>query len=122
MGTKERALRVGFTIVLVIAGVWMLNHSFYAFWLSDGPPNDYPAAWRQQGIISAWSGIAFLFLSYCFQFRLRKLWASWAVRVAGLSVLAGLSYPHLREWLLIDQCLDSGGKWLELYFECQAYS
>jgi hypothetical protein len=34
-------------------------------------------------------------------------------------VVASFAYPGIREFLLVDGYLDSGGKWSATYFECK---
>jgi|GEM_PF-4479792 len=115
----ERILRIVLTVLFVALGLWLLNHSIFSFWVSGGPPNNYPEIWYQQGIISGWRAIALLTLGVMVQFRLNVVLKSWGARVVVLLVLLGLTYPSAREFLLIDACLDEGGAWSKEYFKCQ---
>lgn len=115
----ERILRIGLTMLFVILGLWMLNHSVFSFWVSGGPPNNYPEVWYQQGIISGWRAIALFAIGIFVQFQQKVLLNSWVVKVVVLLVASGLAYPSVREFWLIDACLDSGGAWAEEYFQCQ---
>mgnify|MGYP001439554454 FL=1 len=115
----ERILRIALTVLFVGLGLWMLNHSMFSFWVSGGPPNNYPEAWYQQGIISGWRAIALFTLGVLVQFHLKVLFNSWVVKAVVLLVVFGLIYPSVREFWLVDACLDGGGAWAEEYFQCQ---
>jgi hypothetical protein len=108
------------SVLLVGYGLIVLNHMAYSFWLSSGPPNDFPQAWYQEGLVSMWQGIALVSLGAFVQFRLATLVPNWFFRVFVVLVVAGLIYPYFREWLLIDSCLDIGGAWDDQSFECQS--
>ncbi|KJV06309.1 hypothetical protein VZ94_12315 [Methylocucumis oryzae] len=96
----------------------MLNYSLYCFWISGGPPNDYPEAWYQQGIISGWYSITLLVSAIFAQFTLKQIKKSIFAKMVIVLVLLGLCYPYVRQYLLIDNCLDSGGSWSSKYFKC----
>ena len=119
MKTSHRIIRVILSLLLFVAGLWMLNHSFFCFWLSGGPPNEYPEIWYQQGIVSGWRGIALLVAAFFAQFTFLQLRKSITAIVMVVFVSAGLCYPHVRAYLLIDQCLDAGGQWSAKYFKCE---
>ena len=112
-------LRVLFTVVFMLAGLWMLNHAVFSFWVSGGPPNDYPEAWYHQGIRSFWSAVALITAGVYCQFTFIKIRKSWVAKLVMFFVFLGFMYPFVRELILIDSCLDGGGIWLEQYFRCQ---
>ena len=119
MSRKERALRIATTVLFVLAGLWMLNHAVFSFWVSGGPPNDYPEIWYQQGIIFWWRAVVLITCGVLCQFTFTKLKKSWLAKLAIAMVLVGLAYSHAREFILVDDCLDSGGSWSKEYFRCQ---
>jgi hypothetical protein len=47
----------------------------------------------------------------------------WWLRWLLVALLTGFvllhAYPHINEFLLIDTCLDSGGKWNDVALACQ---
>jgi hypothetical protein len=115
---KERAVRIGLGVAFLCLGLWILNYSFYSFWIAGGPPTNYPEIWYQEGIINGWRAVAVLAVAIMVQFRwstLRRSWVSWALVLA---IILGLSYPYMREQMLIDKCLDGGGAWDDKYFRC----
>ncbi len=108
-------------ILFTIVGLLYLNGAAYSSWVSWGPPNDYPNAWEQNALVQLGYSITLLStgilffkaLKKKFEFKLSKYVYFWLV-----IVVLSLSYPQVREFLLIDNCLDSGGKWSVEYFEC----
>lgn len=119
MSGKERTVRLVLGVAFVCVGLWILNYSYYSFLIAGGPPTNYPEIWYQEGIISGWRALAVLTLAVLVQFRcstLRRSRVSWGLVFA---IVMGLSYPHVREYLLIDSCLDSGGAWNEKHFRCE---
>lgn len=115
----ERTLRVLIGFGFLGWGLFVLNHSFYSFWLASGPPNDYPEVWYQQGIISGSYAVALFTCGVCCQFYLSKLKSSYIFWFVLFLVAIGLAYPYSKEWLLIDACLDGGGSWSQKYFRCE---
>lgn len=119
MSAKERTIRIVLSVLLISYGLLILNHSFYSFWIAGGPPNKYPDAWYQQGIISGWRAIALIVIGFFCQFRWQKLKSSIFSWFVFIVVILGFVYPYAREQWLIDTCLDSGGKWSSEYFNCE---
>jgi hypothetical protein len=107
---------------LIALGLLYLNSTFFSAWVAGGPPNDYPHAWAQRALIHfgfsislVASGLmAFVSLRTDFKWKVSKYKYLWL-----LILLIGLGYPKVREWVLIDKCLDSGGAWSYQYFECR---
>lgn len=122
MSTKERGIRVAASIILILCGLLLLNHSFYSFWLADGPPTEYPHSWYHQGIISGNRAISLILFGILVQFSWSNLKISWLFWLSILLILLGLVYPFIREQVLIDSCLDSGGSWQKIYFSCKYYN
>ena len=116
---KERLFRIVATIILVCAGLLVLNHAMFSFWVSGGPPNDYPQIWYQRGIVMGWRALLLIALGVLIQFSFSTLKKSWFVRGLLVVLILGNAYPYLREFILIDRCLDSGGSWSKEYFECK---
>src|SRR5690554_367011 len=119
MSGRERAVRIIMGVVFLCAGLWILNYSFYSFWIAGGPPTSYPKVWYQEGIISGWRALALLSLAILVQFKWSTLRRSWVAWVLAVTIVLGLNYPYLREQVSIDKCLDGGGAWDEKYFQCQ---
>jgi len=68
----------------------------------------YSAALFSSGIM------AFVALGKSFNFGASKMKYVWLI-----VLLVSLAYPHLREFVLVDNCLDSGGAWDKPHFECR---
>ena len=109
-------------ITFVGLGLLYLNSAAASAWVSGGPPNEYPHAWAQRSLIHFCysvaliaSGImAFVALGKSFSFSASKMEYVWLI-----ILLVSLAYPHLREFALVDKCLDSGGAWDKPHFECR---
>jgi hypothetical protein len=106
----------------MLLGLWFLNHAAYSSWASWGPPTKYPKAWEHRALVSLCISIVFfssaimalIGLRKAFDWKKTKLKYVWVILV-----IFGLSYPHVREWLLIDKCLDNGGSWDAIHFTCK---
>lgn len=120
LSKTQRIIRVVITFGLIVYGSVIVNHSFYSFWLSYGPPNDYPEAWYQIGLIYFWRGIGLITAGIYFQFLWSRIRSSKIVKIWSGIVFIGLFYPYVREFLLIDTCLDEGGAWVDIYFRCES--
>lgn len=123
MMPKHRKLIRWMILILAVAGgLFLLNTVFFCAWVSGGPPNDYPKAWLHQSYIyfgysGALLGTGIMgFVALREQFNWKKsivfyLWIPFTIYC-----IAG---PIIRKQILIDKCLDSGGKWDELHFVCK---
>lgn len=108
-------------IACIAFGLLYLNGAAASWWMSWGPPNERPlyslhAAIHKLGVSAALfcSGpMLFLGLKKGFSLARSRYKYFWIV----VMILA-LGYPRLREWALIDACLDSGGAWDASHFEC----
>ncbi|WP_155247353.1 hypothetical protein [Teredinibacter turnerae] len=118
MNKKERVIRVLVSSAIVLAGLFLLNHAVFSFWVSSGPPNEYPDYWYQQGIIWWWRATALLMCGILCQFRFATLKASKVVKAVIVISVMGLLYPYIREFILVDICLDNGGSWSKEHFRC----
>jgi hypothetical protein len=108
-------------IVCVIFGMLYLNGAFASWWASWGPLTDYPSAWVQQAIKRLCVAIAFLFTGPMIFLLLKngyKFKNSFYKYVWLFVIILSITYPYIREFFLIDKCLDSGGAWNEEYFVC----
>ena len=122
METAKQTLRWVLFIGCIIFGLLALNGAFSAWWISWGPPNDYPMAWEQEavrrlGISSSllMTGImVFVAFNPNFSFRKSKFKYVWT-----LVVISSLAYPAARSFMHEDTCLDKGGAWKKEYFICE---
>lgn len=115
-------LRWGVLGVSVVGGLILLNSAFYCAWVSSGPPTDYPKAWEQQSYLHfGYSGALIATGIMCFvglreKFKWKKSITFYLWMLFVIYCLAG---PWVRKQILIDKCLDSGGKWDESHFSCK---
>lgn len=122
MKKAKELLRWSLLIACIAFGLLYLNGAVGSWWASWGPPNNYPKAWEQHAIV--WLGFSaalfftgpmlFFALERDFEFKKSIYKFVWLI-----GVVAALAYPKMREFLLVDGCLDSGGKWSAIYFECK---
>jgi len=110
-----------FLILFTVAGLLYLNGAAYSSWVSWGPQNEYPKLLEHRSIV--WLGFSIVLLSTGivvfrslregYKFKVSKYIIFWLM----LAIIS-LGYPVVREFLLIDNCLDSGGAWSAKYFDC----
>ncbi|MCP5306776.1 MAG: hypothetical protein H6953_15130 [Chromatiaceae bacterium] len=122
MEAAKQVIRWVLFLGCIAFGLLALNGAFAAWWVSWGPPTDYPAAWEQEAIRRLGISISLLFTGPMafvamkpeFSFRKSKFKFVWA-----LVVLVSLAYSPVRAFIQKDACLDAGGSWKEGYFVCE---
>ena len=57
------------------------------------------------------SGLVLAPIGFLWIFRFRKLWAGIFLFLLGLSLIFLYFSPRFQEWIEVDKCLDSGGRW-----------
>jgi hypothetical protein len=98
----------------------LLNSAMFSAWMSGGPPNPYPEGWalraKAQYIWAAASALAAVGVFIVVR-RYPAVGApTWLVLVAA-GVLAAT--PLVTREVLIDQCLDHGGRWNYGRLQCE---
>lgn len=112
---------IRWVILLVCIGVALLylNGGLASAWVAGGPPHDYPEAWLQHSYkqlsysVAALCTGCLLFIALGQSFTRSKAKFLWA-----LLLVCSLTYPHYREFMLSDTCLDSDGSWDAATFKC----
>lgn len=115
------AIKWGVLIGLILLGLMYLKDAFIFTLLSSATTCADPLVWRHRSIVYLGYGLAcistsimlFVILKDEVSFKNYKIILVWLA-----FLLACLIYPEFKEWLEIDRCLDSGGKWSAEYFEC----
>ena len=104
----------------IVGAALYLNGAIFSAWVSGGPPNDYPEAWAHRALLNLCFSIAVL-LGGIVAFRVIGSFPKIGVLTAVLGILAltFLAIPYGRAFLDSDRCLDSGGRWNELYYRCE---
>ncbi len=108
------------TMVLVVYGLFLLNHVFYSLWSSTAgiSPNQYEAIWYQEALSSFTYAVLVFFLAFLTRVKWERIKSNRCIHASILIVVLFLAFPHVREYILIDSCLDSGGTWSYKYFQC----
>lgn len=118
----RKLIRWTFLILSLAAGLFFLNSAFFCAWVSGGPPNDYPKAWLHQSYVNFGYSGAFIATGFMGFKGLRKEF-NWKKSILFYIWVPFLLYclggPKVRELLLTDKCLDSGGRWDKSHFECK---
>jgi len=119
---RRKLLRWTILILAVAGGLFLLNSAFFCAWVSGGPPNDYPKVWLHQSYVYfGYSGALIATGILCFV-RLREQFV-WKKSIAFYLwitfTIYCLSGPVIRKHILIDKCLDAGGKWDQSHFVCR---
>ena len=106
----------------IVLGLLILNGAAGSWWVSWGPPTNYPEAWEQRAVsqigyaIALFATAPMLFNAFKYKFNLKKYrYKYWWL----LTIIIAIGYPHVRVFMLTDSCLDSGGKWQATYIRCQ---
>ena len=121
MNKVRDIVRWALLVTCIVFGLLYLNGAFGSWWASWGPPTEYPEAWEQQAVKRLCIAVALLFTGPMVFVTLKngyKFKKSIYIYVWFVVVILSLSYPSVREFVLIDKCLDSGGAWSEEHFEC----
>ena len=108
--------------ICIVLGLLYLNGAASSWWVSWGPPTEYPEAWSQRAIVKLGYAIALfstapmVFIAFKQNFNLKssRYKYCWV-----FIVIIVLSFPSIRNFLLTDSCLDSGGSWQSTHFKCQ---
>ena len=115
-----RILRWASLLLAIVAGLFFLNDAFFSAWVAGGPPSEHKLGWerRSQGSL-ALSLACFFTGAFLFRALIRlpkpgRLAWLFAVIAAFLALA-----PFVAREVLIDNCLDSGGRWNRMSFECE---
>lgn len=115
-----RVLRWAAFVAGVALALVYMNSAAYSAWAGGGPPTTVREALMHRAfahlcyaIAAALGGLA-LFRLIRRSPRLDR--AALALLVLALVLVAA---PHTRHFLLVDRCLDSGGRWDPAAFRCQ---
>lgn len=118
----HRPIRWALLVPALFMSLLYLNSTVYCFWVSGGPPTDYPRAWLQRGLIQFSYSASFFVAGVTIFLLLAKISKRRRLAVgtigAGL-ILIALAFPTARRWVLVDSCLDRGGAWDSSHFECR---
>lgn len=118
--TALRILRWTILAGFVLLGLYFLNDAFFSAWIAGGPPSDHQLGWKRR----SYASLAFSFASLLAGVTASRVLAryprvgraSWVL--GALAVVTALTPAAVRE-VLIDKCLDSGGRWSHTFIECE---
>ena len=114
-----RITRWSALLILVLTGLWLLNDAFFSAWMAGSPLNEHKLGWERRSL-AALSMAGTSFVASAAAFRAIPL-APRIGKVAWLLVLIAAAlavFPFAARELLIDSCLDSGGRWSTDFLEC----
>ena len=118
--TVLRLLRWVSLLLAIAIGVFFLNDAFFSAWVAGGPTAEHKLGWdrRSQGslvlALACFFAGAFLFRALG---RLPKP-GRLAWLLAFVALLLALA-PFMAREVLIDKCLDSGGRWNRMFIDCE---
>jgi hypothetical protein len=115
-----RVTRWPMLLLCVAAGLYFLNDAFFSAWIAGGPPGEHKLGWERRSQASL-ALSASCFLAGIGVFRIagkypdisRKVWL--LLSLAACLALA----PILVREVLVDKCLDGGGRWNSGAIECE---
>lgn len=115
-----RILRRLLLLLSVGLGLVFLNDAVFSGWVAGGPPGDHELGWGRRSLGSLCFALASLlagaFLIRALSGRPRPGLGTWSLAVA--AILLGLA-PFVAREILIDSCLDRGGRWNASLIECE---
>ena len=122
MTRHRKLIRWSILIIALAGGLFLLNSAFFCAWVSGGPPNEYPKAWLHQsyvyfgysGALIATGIMSFVGLREQFNWKKSIVFYLWIT-----FIIYSLAGPIIRKQIMIDKCLDAGGKWDKSHFVCQ---
>jgi hypothetical protein len=102
------------------AALLFLNSALFSGWVAGGPPTQYKEAWEHRALQQLCRAVAFaLFAGVAFRWLVPPLRFRPLLAVLTVAALAVLVVPSAREFMLVDACLDSGGRWATVAFVCE---
>ena len=107
---------------LIGLGLLYLNGAMFAVKMTYGPPTDYPNVWAHVGWKRLGYGFTLIALAVIFFLALRKgfrVKKSKTIIILVVLIVVVLALPYARRELLIDKCLDLGGRWDGQYYVCE---
>jgi hypothetical protein len=115
-----RLTRWAALLACIALGLVYLNSAAYSVWAGTGPPTNIPDAWMHRALAHSCYAIAVVLCGFVlFRVIRRPPRHGGVALVLVVLALALFAAPHARRFLLVDRCLDSGGRWDAAAFRCQ---
>jgi len=100
--------------------LWLLNSALFSAWMAGGPPNPYPDGWaRRSAALFAWAFAATAAAGAIFRFIRTAPRLGRGTAVALAICLTLVAAPWVAREVLIDKCLDGGGRWNAQGLTCE---
>lgn len=115
----KKVLKVIVCIILILASLYWLNGTVFAFWAAGGPPTDRPEYFVQMGITRFCVSCIIGVLAFLVTREFKDLFKSKLNISLMLLCLVLAVYPAVRKYVVIDACLDNGGAWDNAKFTCK---
>jgi hypothetical protein len=119
----SRPLRVARWFALLVflaAALFFLNDAIFSAWVAGGPPTEHKIGWERSSQSSLLFSLASLFSGTAAFLALGRYphvgRVFWVLSAMAASLAA---FPFVAREILIDQCLDSGGRWSKAFIECE---
>lgn len=120
MGVMLGIARCAALLGLGVVGLLYLNDAFVSAWVAGGPPGPHKLGWERRSLASLlWSLAAFVAAVGLFRAlgRLPRIGTLAWLLLAVAAVLA--LAPFVAREILIDACVDRGGRWVHTALECE---
>lgn len=118
MKSKERAVRIAITSLLVVFALLSISQSGYGFMHSIIRHDERMEALWQMGMESGGRAVLIIVLAFLVQFSWAQFKRSRLIQIALVMGVIAFAYPQLNKWQQVTACQQSGGQWDPRIFAC----
>lgn len=124
MNAAISVIRAGaaWLLLLVALGfaLLFLNGAAFSAWMSGGSPNPFPQGWamRSQAQLAYAGAVAFAGFAVFRVIREIPALSRITIALAVVSAVLGV-WPSVHQFVQVDRCLDSGGRWNYEGMQCE---
>lgn len=119
--SRLRRLAAWVTLLVgIVVALLYLNGAAYSAWAASGPPSEVPQAWLHRAFTHLCFAVAALLVGSAAFRTIRGLPhvdrpSLWLALVAALALVS----LRVRLFILVDDCLNLGGRWNQASFSCE---
>jgi hypothetical protein len=107
-------------LLVGVAGLFFLKDAAFSAWAAGGPPGDYKLGWERRSLASlSWALACFLAGALLLRAPARLSRPGLVAGILAVTAISLAAAPFVAREMLIDSCLDSGGRWSAALIECE---